>query len=312
MSKLHNSVKAMNLHLFDGAASAGDGGASSASSADTGMSDSTTADDTQSAQGGVRNSTVKDKQDASASHQDIVVTSPDDERRTQWENYRRGEGKQYVDEYVQNIINKRFKETKTLESNAKLLAPMLKTLSTVYGIDSSNTQELVDAVLNDQRMYEERARENGVSVDVQMKFDKIQRENEELRATQEEQEQQSRTQQILDNWHNQADELKTEVPDFNFDYELENNRNFYDLVTHGIDVKTAYIASNPDNYARRVATQTEKKVTDNIRARGSRPSENGVSSNATATSNFDVSKLTPAQRRELANRASKGETITFR
>lgn len=310
MNKFFMSGNAMNLHLFDGAAAAGDGGASSASSAQSGGVSETVsnADNTQSAQGVSQKSDDLIKQVANASRQNTVVASSDDERRTQFENYIKGEGKAYFDERVQKIINQRFKETKTLEANAKTLEPMLKTLASVYGVDVSDLKELSKAVLDDNRIYEERARENGVSVEMQKRFDKMQIENEQLRQSQEQQEQNERTQQILNDWHNQSQQLKKEFPDFDFDTALSQSKDFYDLLVRGVPVRNAYIAAFPDDYARKV----EKGITDNIRARGMRPSENGVSSAATATSSFDVSKLTPAQRREFANRAAKGETITFK
>lgn len=311
MNKFFYSAKPMNLHLFDGAASAGDGGASSSSAAE--MSGTTTnADNTQSANGrGTGYGAATAKQDDAASRQNTAVTSSDDEKRTQFENYIKGEGKPYFDEHFQKVFNRRFKEAKTLENNAKTIEPMLRALATNYNVDSSDLKALSDAVLNDQRWYEERARENGVSVDVQMKFDKIQRQNDQLIAQQEQQEQRQRTEQILNDWNAQAEDFRRDVPDFDLDVALEN-KEFFDLMAHGFNVKTAYNAAFPEQFEKRVAAKTEKQVTDNIRSRGMRATENGVSSNATATQKFDVKNLTPAQRRELANRALRGENVTFK
>lgn len=312
MNKFDYSDKTMNLHLFDGAASAGDGGAQSASSAQSGMSDTmTNADNAQSVTGRDTNESINSQmQDAAAQNQSHAVNSSDDEGRAQFKSYIKGEGKAYFDEHVQKIINRRFAQTKSLEDNAKKIAPMLKALAENYGVDAADLDGLSDAVLNDQRFYEERARENGVSVDVQMKWDTMQRENEQLRAFQEQQAQRERSQQILNEWTAQAEAFKQEVPDFDLDAALEN-KDFFDLLAHGHKVKTAYNAAFPDQFERRVAAKTEKQVTDNIRSRGMRASENGVSSSATATQRFDVKNLTPAQRRELANRAMRGEDVKF-
>lgn len=288
----------MNLHLFDG-------GASSASAAAAGAESGTNsnADGTQSATGD--NDT---KQDAAVKNPDVVVTSEDDERRTQFENYIKGEGKQYFDERVQKIINSRFKQTKTLEENAKALDPAIKALASVYGVDAKDLKGLAQAILDDNRMYEDRARQNGVSVEVQKKFDQLQAENEQLKASEEQKVQQERTQQILDDWHRQADELVKEFPEFNLDTALNTSRDFYDLIVRGVPVRNAYIAAFPDEYGKKV----EKSITDNIKARGIRPNENSVSSSSSATASFDVSKLTPAQRRDFVNRAARGERITFK
>lgn len=298
MNLFEKPYAVMNLHLFDG-------GASSASAAAAGAESGTNsnADGTQSATG--ENNA---QQDAAVKNPDVVVTSEDDERRTQFENYIKGEGKQYFDERVQKIINSRFKQTKTLEENAKTLDPAIKALASVYGVDAKDLKGLAQAILDDNRMYEDRARQNGVSVEVQKKFDQLQAENEQLKASEEQKAQQERTQQILDDWHRQADELVKEFPEFNLDTALNTSRDFYDLIVRGVPVRNAYIAAFPDEYGKKV----EKSITDNIKARGIRPNENSVSSSSSATSSFDVSKLTPAQRRDFVNRAARGERITFK
>lgn len=304
MTKLFKFVRPMDLHLFDGAASGGDGTAGSASSGNTATS-GTNADNAQSAQGENNNGQV-----ANASTSENVITTDEDKARTDFLNYIRGEGKQFYDENVQNIINKRFKELKTMEAERNALSPMIDSLKNFYGIEGNDFNALREAVLNDERMYEDKARENGVSVKVQMKFDKMERENAKLKEAENAKIQQEKTQAILEKWETQSNELKEEFPEFDLDYEMESNSNFYDLLTHGLDVKTAYIASKPSEYAAKVAKETEKRVTDNIRANGLRPNESGGSS-ATATSSFDVTKLTAAQRRDLANRAMQGERIQF-
>jgi len=55
----------------------------------------------------------------------------------------------------------------------------------------------------------------------------------------------------------------------------------------------------------------EKAVVDNIRARGSRPSENGTSSQSAFIVKDDVSKLSKEDRRNIAKRVMMGEKITI-
>lgn len=310
MKKFNYPVKPINLHLFDGAA--GDGGTASTAGADTGTEGVTnnTAVNTQAAQGVSDNDDLV-KQVANASRQDVVVASPDDDKRAQFESYIKDEGKTFFDEKVQKIINGRFKETKTLEANAKTIEPMLSALASLYGVDVKDLGALSEAVLNDNRMYEERAKQNGVSVEVQKKFDRIEQENAQLRAADEQRAQIERQQEIIDDWNRQAEELKAEYPDFDLNVALDTStregKDFYDLLVRGVPVKAAFNVAYPKAYADKV----EKGITDNIKARGMRPGENGASSFATARNGFDVSKLTPAQRREFANRAARGEHITF-
>ena len=76
MTKLSKFVQPMNLHLFDGAASGGDGTAGSASSESTATSGTTNADNAQSAQGENNNGQV-----ANASTSENVITTRSEERR---------------------------------------------------------------------------------------------------------------------------------------------------------------------------------------------------------------------------------------
>jgi hypothetical protein len=52
-------------------------------------------------------------------------------------------------------------------------------------------------------------------------------------------------------------------------------------------------------------------VTQNIRAKGARPAENGTSQRAAATIKSDPSKLTLDDFEEISRRLARGEKITF-
>lgn len=290
----------MNLHLFDGAGAGTGAGASTG----TGAGDGT------AGQGSVNGTADKaamgenNQQDATATGQE---PTPED-RKARYNEYINGEGKEFFDKDVQKIINKRFKEFKTLESNAKTLEPMLQALSQMYDVDSSDIKNLVDAVLNDNKFYEDKARANGVPVDFQKQFDTMQRQ---LKVNQQEEVERQRAEEskrIVEDWKRQAEELKHDIPDFDLDDAITNNRDFADLLSRQIPVKVAYIACFPDGYHKAV----EKGIMDTIKSKGNRVVENGATQASSTTSSFNVSNLTPAQRRDLANRASRGEKITLR
>jgi hypothetical protein len=87
------------------------------------------------------------------------------------------------------------------------------------------------------------------------------------------------------------------------------------LLQNGIDVKTAFETIHHDEILSGAMMQTaeavRKNVTDSIKARGLRPSENGINAQAGVIVKNDVSKLTPQDRAEIARRARMGETIKF-
>ena len=59
------------------------------------------------------------------------------------------------------------------------------------------------------------------------------------------------------------------------------------------------------------AAQAEKRVVENVRAKGARPAENGVAAQSGFVVKDDVSKLSRKERAEIARRAMRGETISF-
>lgn len=302
MTKMIISAKAMNLHLFDGAG-AGDGGAQSGSGAAEGGTNA--AEPT-----GDGNKAEGNQPAAEANKADVVVTSDNDVRRNEYHKLIREQYSDFYREDTQKLIDKRFAETKTLEKNAKAIAPMINALANNYGVAADDYEALTKAVLSDQKLYEQRAAENGVSVETQMKLDMQQREIEALRAQQEKSEEQEFRERILSKWNEEADAFREQVSDFDLDTALENEV-FYDLLVSGQPLEVAYNAAFPEAYEKRVMAKVEKKVTDNIRSRGMRPNENGVSSSPTATQRFDVNNMTAAQIRDIENRVMRGERITF-
>ena len=57
--------------------------------------------------------------------------------------------------------------------------------------------------------------------------------------------------------------------------------------------------------------ETERAVTESIRARGLRPTENALTPGVGAISGGTAARLSRAQRAEMARRAAKGERIEF-
>ena len=99
-----------------------------------------------------------------------------------------------------------------------------------------------------------------------------------------------------------------------FDLEKESkNPQFLSMLRAGVPVQTAYEVIHMDDIkagvAQTTARRTEKQVVDGIRAKGSRPPENGTSSQSAFTVKDDPSKWTKQDRAEIARRVARGETI---
>ena len=76
-------------------------------------------------------------------------------------------------------------------------------------------------------------------------------------------------------------------------------------------MKQAYELIHPEVVEIRISERAARQVTDNIKARGMRPTEGAVGSESGITVKSDVTKLTKKDRAEIARRAARGERITF-
>jgi hypothetical protein len=118
----------------------------------------------------------------------------------------------------------------------------------------------------------------------------------------------------MQKWDAEAESLKGIYPSFNVQAEAQNPQ-FMSLLRSGVPMQTAYEVIHMEDIKagiqRMTASATEKQVTDNIRAKGQRPAENGTSSQSAFTVKDDVSKLSKADRRNIAVRSRRGESISF-
>lgn len=301
----------MDLHIFDGPS--GEGSVNGAAGAESVMGDTTTTDtDTQVSQGEGTDST-NNTQDADANTKQGSDNTAK-EQKAFWDSYRKGEGKPFVDAHIQNIINKRYSETKQLESQLSTLQPLLAAIAQDYGIeDLTDTGAVVNAYLNNEQRILDRAAKSGMSVEQQKQFDALRTENSQLRQQQAFEQRAANANALRAQWDTETQKIvETIDPDFSLDEAFENQE-FYDaVVKQNLPLEMAYFCAFQDRYNELISAKAEKAVTDNIRARGQRVPENGSGSQATATSQVDLSKLTDKQLDEYAKRALKGERIDFR
>lgn len=252
---------------------------------------------------------------AAESKADVTTTSNTLENRRQaFEELIGGEYKEEFTQRTQEIINRRFKETKNLEARLNEQKPILDMLMSRYKIADGDISKLTKAIETDDAYWEEAAEERGLTVEQYRAVQKLERENEELRAMQRRAQGEQRMNSQLAEWQRQGDALKQIYPDFNLRREAQN-RDFLALLNAGIPVQKAYETMHLDELitgAASVAAQAaEQRTVSQIRNRASRPAENGTSSKSTATVKSNVSSLTKEDREEIARRVARGETIRF-
>ena len=253
--------------------------------------------------------------------QEEVKTTKDDVTETKsdpvdkgkaFEDMIKGEYKEQFDARVRQSLDRRFKDHGELERFKTDAQEVLDLMYAKYGV--KDLKSLQKAVQSDDSYFEEAAAAEDLSVE-QYKYKlKLEKENAQKDAALREIERRENAKKAYAEWKKQEEALKTRYPKFSLDAEA-NNPQFVKLLQSGIDVKTAFETIHHDEILSGAMMQTaeavRKNVTDNIKARGLRPSENGINAQAGVIVKNDVSKLTPKDRAEIARRARMGESIRF-
>lgn len=288
--------KELDLQLF-----AGDGGAAAGADAGTGATGAVTVSDA-----------------GEAAPQDTAEESPAAEEKApdlkaEFSELIRGKYKDEYSKSVQSIVDKRLKNLAPLRDQVAKTKPIIEILSNKYG--ETDLDRLAAAIEEDDSFFENEAYKMGMDVKQYKSLMKVQRENEALKAQNEQIEQQRRTQQIVEEWNKQAEEVKkTYDPNFDFTLACEENEDFLDLVKRGISVVDAYKVLHADELIANAMQITAKKVAEktanNIQSRSNRPTEGGIGSGV-INKKIDVNSLTGKDIRSIIERAEKGEKIVF-
>lgn len=249
------------------------------------------------------------------SQEGVEVASPEpttEDRNAKYEAFIK-EHKDLDDARIQNLMQKRLKSTKETVEKYEKTVPVLELLSKKYGVDASDIDALTKAMNDDDSYFEEEAMQKGISVEQLKEFRRMEKENAELRKMRDEQERKANADRIYAEWVKQAESAKQVYPTFDLEKEVISNPQFVELIRNNIDVRTAYEVTHKDDIIagamQFAAKEAEAKVTNRVIANGSRPNENGISSRGASQVKSDVSKLTKAERDDIARRVARGEKI---
>lgn len=235
-------------------------------------------------------------------------------RQEAYKNLIQGDYKDLFQADVQRIIDRRFKETKQLESTLSKAQPVLDMLTAKYGIQNSDYEALAKAIESDDSQWVEAADQAGMSVDQYREYNKLQQQNMLFQRQEAERQRQMAIQQQVQRWTEEAENLKQRFPTLDINQEIQNPE-FARLLQANVPVETAYMAVHADDIVSAAMVNTaraaEQKVADNIRANRARPAENGASSQSAFVYKNDVTKLSKADRAEAVRRAARGETISW-
>ena len=219
-----------------------------------------------------------------------------------------GEYKDQYAEATQKIINRRFRDT---DATIKAQQPIIDTLAQRYGITNGDMNALLSAIENDTAYWQEAADQAGMTVDQYQRMRKMELQNQKLLDYQRSQQQEYLAQRRYQAWEAEAETLKQKYPDFDLRHASENSMFLYLLQSGNYPMEEAYEAAFAKQLAANAAANAEKAVTDNIRARGSRPAEAGSASTPAFTVKDDVSKLSNEDVLTILKKLGSGERISF-
>lgn len=318
----------IRLDLFDGGAAAAAAGGDGAGASATGDAQASSGSTRRGKNSGEYSNVVFGKQDAQpagAGHEgtpaagekkaEVQTTSNTlEERRKQYRAMVEGEFKDLYTEDTQRIINRRFKEGKVAEDALQKQQPVIDMLMQRYKIADGDMAKLLTAVENDDAYWSEAADEAGMTVEAYKEFSRQKRELEAIRKQQTQNQQREAAEKQMQQWYTEGEEVKAAYPGFDLNTEAQNPR-FLSMLKAGVPVMHAYKVMHMDEIMsdamQTAAKRSEQAVVNNIKARGSRPAENGLSSQSAFTVKDDVSKLSKKDRAEIAKRVARGEKVAF-
>lgn len=320
------------LDLFDGAAAGGEGGAAAAPAASGARSVPEGAPALKSRKAGAFDNVVFGKQpDAQGIVSEPAEKAPDaggqqapkesktttaeaEERKARYRAFKEGEFKDLFGEDVNRIMGRKTRENSALQAQLDAQKPVLDMLMQRYKIADGDYKALMAKVENDDAYWLEAADEAGMTVEQYKQMQKLERENRALLAEQQKRKGEADAERQISAWVQEAEAVKARFPGFDLAVEVKNPQ-FVDLLRSGVPVEHAYKVLHMDelmnNAVMTTAAATEQKITANVRAKGARPAEAANTPKGAVTYRNDVTKLTKAERAEIARRAFAGEKISF-
>lgn len=223
---------------------------------------------------------------ADAVQEDGTALSDKNDRAEQFRSLIDGEFKDEFTKKMQSIIDKRFKETKLLETEKESLSPLLSHLYKQHNIEEGDISALNDALL----------------------YEKENSEKERIEAF-------NRANTEVSEWLKQSEQLKTVYPSFDFREEVKGGDTFITLLKAGIPVKTAYEVIHKDEIIGGAMEYTAQKVSEHIvkglEVKAARPQENGLGAKSAIVQKTDVNALTAKDITEIIKQVEAGANIKF-
>lgn len=302
----------LNLQAFaEGLDSAGDMGGTDGSTDTTGLANQSDADDDLFG--------YEDEEPQTAS-----TVSPDDGGVADGDDYQafREKYKDRIGEEIQGAIQRRFKNQQSYEDSYNNLIEGLAPLFLRYGLDGSDIDGLKDALNKDDSLLEDMAYNEGLTTDAirerirdRQENARLQKELDRLRGAEIEKQASRDAYNQYNEWLREANELKQLYPNFDLEKELESDEFRNDLINSGKSLRKVYESAHLqeiiEGAIQTTAMKAREAVTNNIRSRGMRPTENGTRMGSAVKVKKDVNELTDKDIDKCIAEARAGKIVRF-
>lgn len=254
---------------------------------------------------------------------DSPTVSPNENGKDDGDDYQafREKYKDRIGEEIQGAIQKRFKNQQSYEDSFNDLLDGLAPLFLKYNLDISDVDGLKNALATDDTLLEDTAFNEGLTPEAvrqrlqqQQENAKLQKELNKLKEEQEEAEASKAAYDQYNKWLEEAEELKKLYPNFDLVTELENEDFRDDLINSNKSLQKAYEGAHLQEIIagaiQTTASRVRESVTNDIKARGMRPPENGMRSGSVSVKK-NVNELTDKDIERIYKRVKAGDTISF-
>lgn len=209
--------------------------------------------------------------------------------------------------YMDKTIGDRLKKYKGIEETVNAQKSLLEAVGSKYGLDSQSEdflEVLAQKIEEDDSYYENYAMEHDISTEEARKIVTTERKLARYEAEQEAQRQQAQQQEQIRILYANAERTKQRFPDFNLEAEMQDEKFRRLCAVNNGDTTAAYMACHWDsiltNTAQASAQKAKEQTAQAVAANKARPTENGISSNATSVVDTDFSKMDLKQIRAFA------------
>lgn len=254
----------------------------------------------------------------SATHEQGEGNPPDYD--TEFDDFTaRPEMKERLGNRIKSAVDRRFQGQADVQSQLDAVSPLIDDLIDIYGVEDGDIGALRQRIFESNDMVEEAAEAAGMTPEQYIQQRDMDRREQEIEQAEAERQRQEGVNSIREAWEAEIPQLEQDYPGFDVEKEQsdpDTGQLFNSLLaTPGMSLRSAYEATHlrelMNATAHAAADQARESAVNNIRVRGARPPENGLSNQKGVVRKSNVNELSDADMDEINRRVMRGEKIKF-